>query len=77
MPETSSVRTRSFLTAELRPLLVAIAGDNRVLTRPIELIAYAADASFYRLIPKAVVLDARTSARSRHSSASAGSSASH
>src|SRR5271168_5028313 len=32
----------------------AIAAD-RVLIRPIDLIAYAADASFYRLIPKAVV----------------------
>jgi FAD/FMN-containing dehydrogenase len=28
----------------------------RVLTRPIERIAYASDASFYRLIPQAVVL---------------------
>src|SRR5271165_7531430 len=28
---------------------------ERVLIRPIDLIAYAADASFYRLIPKAVV----------------------
>jgi D-lactate dehydrogenase len=29
---------------------------ERVLTRPIERIAYASDASFYRLIPQAVVL---------------------
>ncbi len=28
---------------------------NRVLIRPIDLIAYASDASFYRLIPKAVI----------------------
>ena len=35
-------------------LATAIAAD-RVLIRPIDLIAYAADASFYRLIPKAVV----------------------
>ena len=35
-------------------LATAIAAD-RVLIRPIDLIAYASDASFYRLIPKAVV----------------------
>jgi D-lactate dehydrogenase len=35
-------------------LASAIAAD-RVLIRPIDLIAYASDASFYRLIPKAVV----------------------
>ncbi|MGO9565202.1 MAG: FAD-binding and (Fe-S)-binding domain-containing protein [Candidatus Korobacteraceae bacterium] len=29
---------------------------DRILVRPIDLIAYASDASFYRLIPKAVVL---------------------
>ncbi len=36
--------------------LVRIVGPERVLTRPIELVAFASDASFYRLIPKAVVL---------------------
>ncbi|HWU37035.1 MAG TPA: FAD-linked oxidase C-terminal domain-containing protein, partial [Candidatus Acidoferrum sp.] len=32
------------------------AGRERVLTRPIDRIAYASDASFYRLIPQAVIL---------------------
>ena len=36
--------------------LACILDRERVLTRPIELIAYASDASFYRLIPQAVVL---------------------
>ncbi|MGB9197813.1 MAG: FAD-binding oxidoreductase, partial [Terriglobales bacterium] len=43
-------------STELRDVLVRIASPERVLTRPIELIAFAADASFYRLVPKAVVL---------------------
>ena len=38
----------------LRDSLAAIVGPDRVLDRPVELIAFAADASFYRLIPKAV-----------------------
>ena len=42
--------------SELRNSLVRIASQERVLTRPIELMAFAADASFYRLVPKAVVL---------------------
>jgi D-lactate dehydrogenase len=42
--------------AELRKALVRIAAPERVLTRPIDLIAFAADASFYKLVPKAVVL---------------------
>jgi len=37
-------------------LLSIITDPKRILTRPIDLIAYASDASFYRLIPKAVVL---------------------
>lgn len=41
---------------ELRNALVRIASQERVLTRPIDRIAFAADASFYRLVPKAVVL---------------------
>ncbi len=36
--------------------LARIVDRERVLTRPIQLIAYASDASFYRLIPQAVVL---------------------
>ncbi|MFZ1376222.1 MAG: FAD-binding and (Fe-S)-binding domain-containing protein [Geothrix sp.] len=38
----------------LRDSLVAILGPDRVLDRPVDLIAFASDASFYRLIPKAV-----------------------
>lgn len=37
-------------------ILKRLVEPARVLARPIERIAYAADASFYRLIPKAVVL---------------------
>ena len=40
---------------ELRDALAAILSPTRVLTRPIERIAFANDASFYRLIPQAVV----------------------
>jgi D-lactate dehydrogenase len=40
---------------DLKQALTKIADSGRVLTRPIDLIAYASDASFYRLIPKAVV----------------------
>ncbi len=41
--------------ANLRDALAAIVGPERVLDRPVDLIAFASDASFYRLIPKAVV----------------------
>jgi D-lactate dehydrogenase len=41
--------------SSLRSTLAAIVGQDRVLDRPVELIAFASDASFYRLIPKAVV----------------------
>ncbi len=40
----------------LRSSLERIAAPERVLDRPIDRIAFASDASFYRLIPKAVVL---------------------
>src|ERR1022692_3405358 len=40
---------------QLRSLLGQIVDERRVLVRPIDVIAYASDASFYRLIPKAVV----------------------
>ena len=39
----------------LRQSLAAIVGPGRVLDRPVERVAFAADAGFYRLIPKAVV----------------------
>ncbi|MFZ3212504.1 MAG: FAD-binding and (Fe-S)-binding domain-containing protein [Terriglobales bacterium] len=41
---------------KLKQELGQIVEPARVLTRPIELIAFASDASFYHLIPKAVVL---------------------
>ena len=40
---------------EIKSLLAGTIAAERVLIRPIDLIAYASDASFYRLIPKAVV----------------------
>jgi D-lactate dehydrogenase len=40
----------------LRSDLVELLGLERVLTRPIDLIRYASDASPYRLLPKAVVM---------------------
>src|SRR3954464_7807447 len=40
----------------LRSDLVGLLGDDRVLTRVIDLIRYASDASPYRLIPKTVVV---------------------
>jgi D-lactate dehydrogenase len=43
---------------QLSSMLARIVDQRRILTRPIDLIAYASDASFYRLIPKAVVLAA-------------------
>src|SRR5271167_5085817 len=44
------------LTSEdIKSSLAEVIAADRVLIRPIDLIAYAADASFYRLIPKAVV----------------------
>ena len=39
----------------LRASLEAIVGPERVLDRPVERVAFAADAGFYRLIPRAVV----------------------
>jgi D-lactate dehydrogenase len=40
---------------DLTTQLISIIDADRVLTRPIDLIAYASDASVYRLIPRAVV----------------------
>jgi len=40
---------------QLVSMLSQILDARRILVRPIDLIAYASDASFYRLIPKAVV----------------------
>ena len=43
-------------SGDLKNRLGRIIDPSRVLTRYIDLVAFAADASFYRLIPKAVVL---------------------
>ena len=43
-------------SASIKSSLSAQIPANRILIRPIDLIAFASDASFYRLIPKAVVL---------------------
>ena len=43
---------------ELRAALAEFIEPGRVLTRPIDVVAYASDASFYRMVPKAVVLAA-------------------
>ena len=40
---------------DIKSSLAGIIAEERILIRPIDLIACAADASFYRLIPKAVV----------------------
>src|SRR4051812_32562715 len=44
----------------LRSDLIGLLGPDRVLTRPIDLIRYASDASPYRLIPRAVVMARET-----------------
>ena len=49
---TSAAASSAQLKASLSPQIDA----ERILVRPIDLIAFASDASFYRLIPKAVVL---------------------
>ncbi|HVP53590.1 MAG TPA: FAD-binding and (Fe-S)-binding domain-containing protein [Candidatus Eisenbacteria bacterium] len=49
---TSVTLTSAGIKSSLAPQIDA----DRILIRPIDLIAFASDASFYRLIPKAVVL---------------------
>ncbi len=48
--------TASPTSEKLKEELGRIVAPSRILTRPIDLIAFASDASFYRLIPKAIVL---------------------
>lgn len=48
---------------KLRADLVAFVGADRVLSRPIDLIRYASDASPYRLFPKVVVAARRSGIR--------------
>jgi D-lactate dehydrogenase len=45
-------------STSLRNSLEAIVGSERVLDWPVDLIAFAADAGFYWLIPKAVAIAA-------------------
>ena len=45
----------SYTPEQVKAFLTSIIPHDRVLIRPIDLIAFASDASFYRLIPKAVV----------------------
>ncbi len=53
---TAAGSVSSPAVSTLTDALARIVAQKRVLTRPIERIAYASDASFYRLIPQAVVL---------------------
>jgi D-lactate dehydrogenase len=46
-PAVDSIQIRQLLSEQIDP--------ERILIRPIELIAFASDASFYRLIPRAVI----------------------
>jgi D-lactate dehydrogenase len=56
MSSASSAPAVSTAPHSLGDSLAQFIGRDRLLTRPIERIAYASDASFYRLIPQAVVL---------------------
>ena len=51
---TAAGSVSSPAVSALTDALARIVAQKRVLTRPIERIAYASDASFYRLIPQAV-----------------------
>ena len=51
----TAVASPAYSPEQLRSLLAQVVDERRILVRPIDLIAYASDASFYRLIPKAVV----------------------
>jgi len=55
-PGPIPVSSTAFTPEKLKEELGRIVDPSRILTRPIDLIAFASDASFYRLIPKAVVL---------------------
>ncbi len=51
----TAVARPSYSPEQLNTMLAQILDERRILMRPIDLIAYASDAGFYRLIPKAVV----------------------
>lgn len=52
---TTTLKHSQISPEEIKSALAANIPGERILNRPIERIAYASDASFYRLIPKAVV----------------------
>jgi D-lactate dehydrogenase len=52
---TTVLSPTQLLPEQIKSSLAGTIAADRVLIRPIDLIAYASDASFYRLIPKAVV----------------------
>ena len=52
---TTALASTPLNSEAIRSALSAQVASERILIRPIDLIAYASDASFYRLIPKAVV----------------------
>jgi D-lactate dehydrogenase len=56
MGAAAAAKQASGASAWIESQLAAIIDPVRVLTRPTDLIAFAADASFYRLVPRAVVL---------------------
>ena len=55
-PRSCHTRLEVITAAALRARLEAVVDGDRILDRPLERIARAADASFYRLVPRAVVL---------------------
>ena len=52
---TAKTPRSSLSSAELKQKLSAAIDPARILNRPIDVIAFASDASFYRLIPEAVI----------------------
>ena len=52
---TTAVAPRPVSSQEIKSALSSVIAADRILIRPIDLIAFASDARFYRLIPKAVV----------------------
>ena len=56
MSSASSAPAVSAAPHSLGDSLAQIISRDRLLTRPIERIAYASDASFYRLVPRAVAI---------------------
>ena len=50
---TDTAPKQAIESDDLRSQLARIVEPKRILTRPIDRIAFASDASFYRLVPKA------------------------